>query len=40
MLCPNCGFENPTGFKFCGQCGASLKAEGGIQKDEGRGMKD
>jgi len=24
MKCPNCGFENPTGMKFCGQCGVSL----------------
>ena len=23
-LCPKCGFENPAGFKFCGQCAASL----------------
>jgi len=23
-LCPNCGFENPPGFRFCGNCGANL----------------
>ena len=23
-LCPNCGFENPRGFKFCGNCGTNL----------------
>ena len=22
--CPQCAFANPTGFKFCGQCGAAL----------------
>jgi class 3 adenylate cyclase/tetratricopeptide (TPR) repeat protein len=25
-LCPHCGFENPSGFKFCGNCGANLLA--------------
>jgi hypothetical protein len=25
MRCPACGFENANGFKFCGECGASLK---------------
>jgi hypothetical protein len=24
MCCPTCGFENPDGMKFCGQCGAKL----------------
>jgi class 3 adenylate cyclase/tetratricopeptide (TPR) repeat protein len=24
--CPTCGFENPEGFKFCGQCGSALAA--------------
>ena len=24
MQCPNCGFENPTQFKFCGECGTKL----------------
>jgi class 3 adenylate cyclase/tetratricopeptide (TPR) repeat protein len=24
MLCPNCQFENPENFKFCGQCGTPL----------------
>jgi class 3 adenylate cyclase/tetratricopeptide (TPR) repeat protein len=23
-LCANCGFENPSGFRFCGRCGSSL----------------
>jgi hypothetical protein len=25
MGCPSCGFENASGIKFCGECGASLK---------------
>ena len=25
MQCLNCGFDNPTGMKFCGECGAPLK---------------
>jgi len=25
MKCPNCGFENPEGMKFCGGCGAKLE---------------
>jgi hypothetical protein len=24
LTCPSCGVENPAGFKFCGQCGATL----------------
>src|SRR6266571_2944826 len=24
MRCPSCGFENPEGMKFCGQCAAPL----------------
>jgi class 3 adenylate cyclase len=24
MSCPNCGFENPHGMKFCGECGIPL----------------
>jgi predicted ATPase/class 3 adenylate cyclase len=27
MRCRNCGFENPTGFAFCGKCGVSLETE-------------
>jgi hypothetical protein len=26
MKCPKCGFMNGTGIKFCGNCGAELKA--------------
>src|SRR5688500_14643940 len=25
MRCPNCGRENPTGFRFCGFCTAPLE---------------
>lgn len=24
--CANCGFVNPAGFKFCGQCGTALQS--------------
>jgi hypothetical protein len=24
MKCPQCSFENPPGFAFCGQCGTRL----------------
>jgi len=26
MKCPQCGFDNPDGFVFCGKCGARLEA--------------
>jgi class 3 adenylate cyclase/predicted ATPase len=26
MKCPSCGFDNPAGFAFCGQCGSKLAA--------------
>ena len=26
MRCPSCGFDNPAGMKFCGQCAAPLSA--------------
>ena len=26
MRCPLCGFENPEGMKFCGECAASLRS--------------
>jgi hypothetical protein len=25
MKCSKCGFENPEGIKFCGECGAKLE---------------
>jgi class 3 adenylate cyclase/predicted ATPase len=27
LVCPNCGQENPEGFRFCGSCAAPLPAE-------------
>ena len=24
MKCRNCGFENPKGMKFCGNCGSKI----------------
>jgi class 3 adenylate cyclase/tetratricopeptide (TPR) repeat protein len=26
MRCPSCGFENPEGLKFCGECGTAVTA--------------
>src|SRR5262245_16749221 len=26
MRCPTCGFDNPEGLKFCGECGTPLTA--------------
>jgi class 3 adenylate cyclase/tetratricopeptide (TPR) repeat protein len=26
MRCPSCGFDNPEGLKFCGECGTALTA--------------
>lgn len=27
MICPSCGFENPEGMKFCGNCAAPLSGD-------------
>jgi len=32
MICPQCHFENPPGFKFCGQCTAPLSVQTGTTK--------
>lgn len=32
--CPNCGFENPEGFSFCGACGRPLPQERSAQVEE------
>lgn len=29
--CPECGFENPLGFAFCGQCGGPLTTQPTVQ---------
>jgi hypothetical protein len=26
-FCPSCGFNNPNGMRFCGNCGSKLPAE-------------
>jgi class 3 adenylate cyclase/tetratricopeptide (TPR) repeat protein len=31
--CPQCGQENPEGFKFCGSCGAALAEEAPAPRD-------
>jgi class 3 adenylate cyclase len=30
LTCPNCSFENPPGFDFCGQCAAALHGDAAI----------
>ena len=32
IICPKCQHENPDDTTFCGQCGASLKANEGLSK--------
>jgi class 3 adenylate cyclase/tetratricopeptide (TPR) repeat protein len=32
MVCPICGFENPRGARFCGQCGISLAASAPLRE--------
>ncbi|MFZ2061411.1 MAG: adenylate/guanylate cyclase domain-containing protein [Candidatus Binatus sp.] len=32
VTCPNCSFENPPGFDFCGQCAAALQGDTGTAK--------
>jgi class 3 adenylate cyclase len=34
VTCPNCGQENPEGFRFCGACAAPLKEEASAPRDE------
>ena len=34
--CPQCAFANPPGFKFCGECGASLVASPAAVEDAER----
>jgi class 3 adenylate cyclase len=32
MRCSRCRFENPEGFKFCGECGSPLSHQAGLRK--------
>jgi tetratricopeptide (TPR) repeat protein len=34
MRCPQCGQENPEGFRFCGSCGAALEAPASATREE------
>ncbi len=36
MRCPRCSFENSTGMRFCGSCGAPLNAPAGPSQPERR----
>jgi class 3 adenylate cyclase/tetratricopeptide (TPR) repeat protein len=33
IVCPNCGQENPDGFRLCGMCGAPLAAEREVREE-------
>ncbi len=35
IKCKKCGFENPEGLKFCGNCGAKISAIVEVHKFEG-----
>ena len=34
VTCPNCGQENPDGFRFCGACAAPLSQEAPAPREE------
>jgi class 3 adenylate cyclase/tetratricopeptide (TPR) repeat protein len=34
LMCPNCGQENPDGFRFCGRCAGSLEPEAHERREE------
>src|SRR3989441_12425763 len=34
VTCPNCGQENPEGFRLCGMCGSPLVAETTAPREE------
>ncbi|MBI3303954.1 MAG: AAA family ATPase [Deltaproteobacteria bacterium] len=38
--CPQCGFENPPGFAFCGQCATSLTAGQEGKRGKGKGSSE
>src|SRR5918995_2582177 len=33
MICPNCGQENPAGFRLCGMCGTPLTAPEPVREE-------
>src|SRR5262245_13979002 len=33
-VCPQCGQENPEGFRFCGSCGSPLAVAGPLEAEE------
>jgi double zinc ribbon protein len=39
LTCPDCSFENPPGFNFCGQCAAALHGDSGITKGKAAAAK-
>lgn len=38
MTCPRCGSDNPTGQKFCGNCGAALASSALIEHEHGEAL--
>jgi predicted amidophosphoribosyltransferase len=34
MVCPDCGFQNPEGMNFCGECGYKLKQPNDIPSNK------
>lgn len=36
VRCPNCQFNNPSGFQFCGKCGTTLSRKNSLE-DQGTG---
>ena len=34
LICPNCGQENPEGFRFCGACASTLNEQAPVQREE------
>ncbi len=39
LTCPNCSFDNPPGFDFCGQCAAALHGGSAITKGKATAAK-
>ncbi len=40
MSCPGCGFENPPGFKLCGECAGPLAAGARQVTEKERPLRD